>query len=158
MPTTLSQQAYNAATYDLIDAILTANPSGVQRELQNHGFEFQYGQNAQLAEKYLLQLYHNNSELFWNILQNVKVNLSAIPPAQRERLIALTSKGDANGNPNSKTVQDYVQDGIDFLKGTKVEGGAEETTSEIASGAYVAAVIIVIAIIVIAFYLIKAPK
>ena len=153
---TLKEQSYNAAVYDLIDAILTANPSGVQSELQKHGFEFKYGQNAQLAEKYLLQLYQNNTELFWEILDNVKVNPMNIPPVQRERLIALST----SGNPNARfgSLDEYIQGAKDFLKGTKTEGTSEETTTETTTGAYIAYIVIILAIIGTAFYLMKNVK
>lgn len=153
---TLTEQAKNAAVYDLIDAILTANPSGVQNELQKHNFEFKYGQNAQLAEKYLLQLYQNNAELFWEVLQNVKINAMNIPPVQRERLIALST----TANPNAKfgSLDEYIQSAMDFLKGTKTEGSSEETTTETTTGAYIAYIVIVLAIIGITFYLINKVK
>ena len=154
----ITEQDYNAAVYELIDAAIDANPSGIQAELQKHNFAFPYGQNAQLAEKYLLQLYQNNTPLFWDILSNVRIDISRIAPAQRDRLSALVP-----ANSTTKGIGDYYQQALDYLKnlklgGTKTEGTSEQTVTRTSTGAYIAYILIALAIVGIAFYLIKITK
>lgn len=119
-----TQQSYNASVYELIDAAITANASGIQAELQKNSFSFPYGQNGQLAEKYLLQLYQSNPSLFWEILSNVRIDTSKIPPAQRDRLTALV----ASDSP-SKRIGDYYQQALNYLKDMNLNENRESVGS-----------------------------
>lgn len=151
---TLTEQAYNALVYDLIDAMITANPSGVQKELQANNFQFTYGQNSQLAQNYLHQIYHNNPDLFWQIVRNVKVNKMNVPPVQRERLDTIAT---VNGS-TAKTLEEWWQDIVSRVQGSKTEGGSTEESTQTTTGAYVVYALLIIAVIGIAVYLIRIVK
>ena len=148
----LTQQAYNAAVYDLIDAMLTANPTGVQKELQNHGFDFKFGQNSQLAELYLNKTFHNNPDLFWQILNNVRVDKANVPPDQRERLSALFT----SNSTTEKGFGDWFKRIVGNLQGSTTTSTGGETITQTATGAYIAYAFIVLAIIGITWYLLKS--
>lgn len=149
---TKGQQIRTLLVYEAIDAVLTANASGVQKELQAHGFEFPHGQNAQLAEKYLIQLYSNNEPLFWDIMHKVPVNTSAIPPASKAKLNTLAPSSGANQR------SDWWNGILNTLQGSSTSGGGESSTEETTTGAYVGYVIVILAIVGLTIYMFKTIK
>lgn len=151
---TRQEQARNLMVYEVIDAVLTANPGGAHKELVNNGFEFKYGQNGALSEKYLIQLYSNNEPLFWDIMHKIPVNSASIPPASRERLSAVVPTTGSSSSQRS----DWWNEILNTLQGTSTSGGGETSTEETTTGAYVGYVIVILAIVGITIYMFRTIK
>lgn len=159
MSTTKSEQVKNATIYQLIDTMTSVNPSGVQKVLQDNGFVFQYGLNPSLQEKYLLQLYHNNAPLFWNISGKVSIDRSKVQPDIREKIDVLVSKSPVKKMATGGTTTSWWQTALNLVQGTPTtSGGGQQTTTETSTGAYIAYVGIAVAIVVLVIYLFRTIK
>lgn len=134
---TLRQQAYDAAVLNLIESAIEANAAGVHQALVNNGFaeELKYGQNGQMSQLILTQLYIGNPDQLFKILNEVQVQRTKVPPQRRTQLDEIVQT-----SPTARGLDDWWQKAVNFLRPTTTvtEGGEEiERTNPIAWVAYV---------------------
>jgi hypothetical protein len=150
-----TQQEKNASVYRVIDILTSANPIGTQKVLQDNGFEFKYGQNALLADKYLLKLYSNSPDEFFSIVKQIPIEKSKVNPPDRDFIDKLISESPIALNEKSG----WFQSALGLLEGTTTttyQGTPQKTeTSPTAYAVYIVIGIMIIGIVVYMFKTIK---
>ena len=150
MATVLEQQR-NASVAHLIDTITSVASVDTLRVLSKYGFgdEFKYGINPALEDKILTQLYYNDENRFWSIINEIKVDTSKINPTDR-----MAYQEVVGFSANQKG--DWWKSLLGKLQGSTTESTGGETITQTSTGAYIAYIFIVLAIIGITWYLIKS--
>jgi len=153
----LSESAQNELAFRIIDSIASASPKEVVDVLSNNGFaeQFKYGVNGQQAIIILQQLWVGNRPKFLQLVRQMKIDTSRIPPNDVNAYKEIVKQM----NPNARfEVPDWLNNIWGSISETTTTGGEESSTEETSMGAYVGYVIIILAVIGITFYLIKTLK
>lgn len=153
----LSEYEQNALAFRLIDSITTASPNEVVRVLSENGFaeQFKFGVNPSQAIIILQQLWVGNRPKFLQLVKQMKIDTSRIPPSDVDAYKQIAKQN----NPNAKIdVPDWINNVWNSFSEKTTTGESETTTSETTTGAYIGYVVVIIAIIVITVYLMRTVK
>lgn len=148
---TIQKQAYDAAVLNLIETAVQANPMGVYQALVNNGFgeELRYGQNGQLSQLILTQIYVADPDRLFKILNEVSVERSNVAIERRAELDEIVKTAPTSSAARGEGLS-WWQKAVNLVRPTTTvtEGGEEiERTNPVAYVVYVLGFVAIILLV-----------